>query len=106
MAETEQQEQPARPAKRKIIDLTPLTNDRIHLHGCDCALIRALKTLQGLTRRLPGQPTIEFWQVNNTNPAKVKASTVGASIPRSPRRLSRVWSSTSGNNRGRGDDRH
>ena len=58
--------------KGVIIDLTPLTAGRVHLHGFDCKLIRALKTLQGVTRQLPGHPTIEFWQVNNTNPKKVK----------------------------------
>ncbi len=54
------------------IDLTPLNKDRVHLHGFDCALMRALRALQSVTRMLPGQPTIEFWEVSNTNPANVK----------------------------------
>lgn len=60
------------PRKQTVIDLSPLTAGRVHLHGFECKLLRALRTLQGVTRMLPGQPTIEFWQVNNTNPEKVK----------------------------------
>lgn len=59
--------------KGAVIDLTPLTAGRVHLHGFNCALLRALRNLQGVVNSLPTNPVrVEFWQVNNTNPKNVK----------------------------------
>jgi hypothetical protein len=56
----------------KTMDLTRLLEDRVHLHGFECAALRALKILQGVFGMMPGGLRIEFWQTNNTNPANVR----------------------------------
>jgi Zn ribbon nucleic-acid-binding protein len=53
------------------MDLTPLLQDRVHLHGFDCQALRGLRLLAGAVGMLPGGPRIEWWEHNNTNPARV-----------------------------------
>lgn len=55
----------------KRIDLTPITEGRVHLKGFDCVVLRALRAIQAVAMS-SRQVRIEFTEVNNENPKSVK----------------------------------